>query len=83
MSSLIMTDAKIDDQPSWSKSGEQMVFHSSRNTDVDAVPRVEVYDVYKAFYDGTSKTDLTREDSSNNTSPDWEPVEDVDYCDGD
>ena len=77
------SDAKIDDQPSWNKSGEQLVFHSSRNTDVDAVPRVEAHDVYKAYYDGTYAVDLTMGDSSNNTSPDWEPVENVDYCAGD
>ena len=76
------TDDKIDDQPSWSKSGEQMVFHSTRDTDVNAVPRVEVHDIFKAFPDGGG-ANLTREDSSNNTSPDWEPVDGVDYCAGD
>ena len=76
------TDDKIDDQPSWSKSGEQMVFHSTRSTDVNTVPRVEVHDVFKAFPDGGG-TNLTRQNSSNNTSPDWEPVDGVDYCAGD
>lgn len=76
-------EAKIDDQPSWSKSGNQIVFSTSRNTDLDAVPRVEVYDVYKALYDGAEYIDLTSEDASNNTAPDWEPVDGVDYCEGD
>lgn len=76
------TDDKIDAQPSWSKSGEQMVFHSTRNTDVDAIPRVDAHDVFKAFPDGGG-TNLTRQNSSNNTSPDWEPVDGVDYCEGD
>ena len=70
-------DSKIDAQPSWSKSGEQMVYDTTRNSSTG------VYDVYKAFFDGSTPTDLTNENAKSNSSPDWEPVEDVDYCAGD
>ena len=74
---------KIDSAPSWSKSGWQIVFHTTRNSNLDAVPRVDVYDVAKALYDGADYIDLTPEDASNNLAPDWEPVDGVDYCEGD
>ena len=71
-------DDKIDGQPSWNKSGDLMVFHTTRNTDVDANPRVDVYDVSRSLYDGEDYKDLTPGTlNSNESSPDWEPVDEA------
>ncbi len=67
-------DGTVDAQASWSKSAEQMVYHTGNNDE---------FDIYKALYDGSSKIDLTRQNGSNNSAPDWEPVDGVDYCAGD
>ena len=64
----------VDDQPSWSNSGEQVVFHSNRNADSD---------VWKADFDGSNAANLNRfSPSGNDSAPDWEPVEGAAYCEG-
>ena len=67
---------KIDAEPSWSRSGEQMVFHTNRDMD-------SKFDVWKAYYDGSYAKNLTRDTAGSHSSPDWEPVEDADFCEGD
>ena len=68
------SDSEVDAQPSWNNSGEQMVYQSSRDTD---------YNVYKSDYDGSSPIDLNSYSvEGNDTSPDWEPVVDAEYCEG-
>ena len=68
---------KVDSLPGWSKSGEQMVFHSNRDAD-------SKFDIFKAYYDGAEATNLNRNSTAgNDSSPDWEPVDSVDFCSGD
>ena len=75
--SQLTTSNKVDSRPSWSKSGEQMVFHSNRDGD-------SKFDIFKAYYDGSEATNLNRNSTAgNDSSPDWEPVDNVDYCSGD
>ena len=69
-------NGKVDAQPSWDKSGDLMVFHTTRNTDIHAIPRIDVYDVYRSLYDGAEDEDLTFGTlNSNESAPDWEPVD--------
>ncbi len=70
------SDGTVDADPSWSGSGEQMVFHTNRDMDSN-------FDVWKAYYDGSGARNLTRDTAGNHSSPDWEPVEDADFCEGD
>ena len=68
---------KVDSRPSWNKSGEQIVYQSNRDAD-------SKFDIFKAYYDGADATNLNRQSTAGNDfSPDWEPVEDVDFCAGD
>ena len=70
-------DGIVDARPSWSKSGEQMVYDTGRNPDNNL-------DIYKAYYDGANAVSIPSKASANDDSfPDWEPVEDADYCAGD
>ena len=67
-------DGVVDAQPSWNSAGWQVVYHTSRNTDVD---------VFRVYYDGTKQTNLNRYSTSgNDSSPDWEPVANAPDCDG-
>ena len=71
------TDGIVDAKAIWSKSGEQMVYHSNRDAD-------SKFDIFKAYYDGADATNLNRHSTAGNDfSPDWEPVEDADFCAGD
>ena len=71
------TDGLVDAKAIWSKSGEQMVYHSNRDAD-------SKFDIFKAYYDGADATNLNRNSTAgNDSSPDWEPVEDADFCAGD
>ena len=67
---------KIDADPSWSRSGEQMVYHTNRDMDSS-------FDVWKAYYDGFGARNLTRDSAGNHHSPDWEPQDEADFCVGD
>lgn len=71
---LESSNLAADVAPSWNKSGEQMVFHTDRNPSLD---------VFKALYDGTSWRNITSNDARNSSHSDWEPVDGVDYCEGD
>ena len=67
---------QMDAEPSWNLSGEQMVFHANRDND-------SRFDVWKAYYDGSSAKSLTRDFTGNHSSPDWEPQDEADFCAGD
>ena len=65
---------KTDSQPSWSNSGEQMVYQSKRDADSN---------VYKSDLYGEDAANLNRYSTAgNDTSPDWEPVANAEYCEG-
>ena len=67
-------DGVVDAQPSWSNSGEQMAYHTNVDTD---------FNIYKAYTDGAEKIDLNSySPAGNDTSPDWEPMADAEYCEG-
>ncbi len=68
-------DNLIDSKPSWNSSGEQIVFHTNRDSQ---------FDIYKAYYDGSAGFNLTAgEPDANDSSPDWEPYAHADFCAGD
>ncbi len=67
---------QTDAQPGWSGSSEQMVYHSNRDGDGS-------YDIFKAYYDGAGAINLTNGTMGNDFSPDWEPQEETDFCEGD
>jgi Tol biopolymer transport system component len=65
-----------DSQPSWDPLGEYMAIQTDRNGD---------YQVATMYYDGFEYTDITQigyagSGNSNDSSPDWEPVDDGVYC---
>ena len=67
---------RTDTKPSWSMSGEEMVFHTNRDGNLEVV---------RALYDGKEYTNITRvgysiSGDSDESSPDWEPVENAGYC---
>ena len=71
------SDGKIDSNPSWNEVGDDMTYHTTRNSSAGVN---DVYDVYKAYIDGSETKDLTKDDSNNNSSPDWEPVDNGVTC---
>ena len=74
---LDSSNVATDDAPSWSSSGEQIVYHTNRDSKRN-------FNVYKALYDGSSWVNITHETaSSNESSPDWEPQGEADFCAGD
>ena len=73
------TGDTLDVEPSWGSSGDEFVFHTNR--DVDA--NFETYRANDSF--GDSNTNITKAGNSNShssdeSSPDWEPVDDAPYC---
>ena len=67
---------KIDSEPSWNSSGEQMVYHTDNSSD-------STFDILKADYDGTSEINLNRfSTAGDDSSSDWEPIADAEYCKG-
>ena len=64
-------DGLIDAEPSWDPLAEFMVIHSNRNGN---------FEIASMYYDGAEFTRLTGGHSGNDTSPDWEPVNDGALC---
>ena len=69
----------LDAEPNWGPSGDGFVFHTNR--DINA--NFEIYRANDSF--GDFNTNITRNGyseshESNESSPDWEPVDDGVYC---
>ena len=61
----------VDAEPSWDSLGEYLVVHSNRDT---------YYEIATMYYDASEFTNISRSSASGDTSPDWEPVSDPNYC---
>ena len=72
---LRITDSDASDtSPSWSPSGEEIVFHTSRNVEDGHL------DVFRITEQGEHGRNLTKSDSTDDVNPDWEPVEHTGWC---
>ncbi len=74
--STLNTGPKEDSQPSWDPLGEYMVMQSDRDGN---------FEVATMYFDASEFTNITQKgysDSgdSKDSSPDWEPIDDADYC---
>ena len=66
-----------DSAPSWSPSGEEVVFHTIRDRYDDG--RGE-HDVFRTTEQGEHGINLTKSASTDDINPDWEPVEHTGWC---
>ncbi len=67
------SDGTVDAEPSWDPLGEYLVIHSDRDTN---------FEVATMYYDAADFANISRKETSSETSPDWEPVDDGAYCGG-
>ena len=72
---LRITNSEASDtSPSWSPSGQEIVFHTSRNVEDGHL------EVFRMTSEGDGGVSLTDSDGSDNTNPAWEPVEHSGMC---
>ncbi len=77
-------NSAAEQQPSWDPLAEYMAINSDRDSDIDSGGDLNL-DVATMYYDGAENTNITKagfsdSGNSNESSPDWEPVNDGKYC---
>ncbi len=74
--STLNTDGVVDSQPSWDPLGEYVVIQSDRGGNFEVATMY--YDAFE--YINVTAKGYSASGGSNESSPDWEPVDDGAYC---